>query len=270
MTAVQLGPLVLSTPRFAAIVGLGAFLLTAQILSRKRPALADWAWNSALLVVAGARVGFVLENLGAYLREPLSILYLWQGGFSPLWGLGAATLFTLTRTGLWRPALPAVILGLAAWGGTQLILTPVASERVVLPRTALTPLTSRAQGQTDLSAVAVGRPVVLNLWAPWCLPCRRETPMIIDVAASQPDIAFALADQASSPESVRAFLDQRGLAYDDVYLDPGALLGRHLGAAGLPTTYFFSADGDLVHTHVGEVSRAELERRVRALHEAGP
>src|SRR5690554_4018786 len=123
MTAVQLGPFVLSAPRFAAIVGLAAFLVTAQLLSRKRPALADWAWTAAMLVFVGARLGFVLENLGVYLREPLTILYFWQGGFSPLWGLAAAAVYTLTRTGMRRDALPAVILGLAAWGGAQLILT---------------------------------------------------------------------------------------------------------------------------------------------------
>lgn len=261
MTAVQLGPFVLSAPRFAAIVGLVAFLITAQLLSRKRPALADWAWTSAMLVFLGARIGFVLENLGAYLREPLTILYFWQGGFSPLWGLVAAAAYTFTRIELRRHALPAIVLGLAAWGGTQLILTPVRSEQVVLPNMPLTTLADQ-QG-TDLQAVAAGRPMVLNLWAPWCLPCRRETPMVLDVAQSHPDTVFALADQATAVGSVRAFLDERGLAYDHVYLDTGARLGLNLGAAGLPTTYFFAADGSLVHTHVGEVSRAELERRVR-------
>ena len=153
----------------------------------------------------------------------------------------------------------------------------VISEPVVLPDTALTALTQGQthqgqtdQGHTDLSAVAAGRPVVLNLWAPWCLPCRRETPMVIDVAASHPDTAFVLADQATAVGSVRAFLDERGLPYDDVYLDTGARLGRDLRSAGLPTTYFFAADGSLVHTHVGEVSRAEMERRVRALHDSAP
>ena len=94
--------------------------------------------------------------------------------------------------------------------------------------------------------------------------------MVLDVAQSHPDTAFVLADQATAVGSVQAFLDERGLAYDHVYLDTGARLGLNLGAAGLPTTYFFAADGSLVHAHVGEVSRAELERRVRQLQTGSP
>lgn len=89
--------------------------------------------------------------------------------------------------------------------------------------------------------------------------------MVIDVAVSHPDTAFVLADQASAVALVREFLDERGLGYEHVYLDSSARLGRELGSVGLPTTFFFAADGSLVHTHVGEVSRAELERRVREL-----
>ncbi len=263
MTAVQLGPVVLSTPRFAALLGLAVFLIAAHLLERRRPGAADWAWTSALVVAVGARLGFVLENLDVYLREPLTILYIQQGGFSPLWGLAAASVYTLWRADLRRHVLPVALLGLAVWGGAQALLTPAPGTQVVRPDV---PLTTLAGQPVDLDGIVAGRPAVVNLWAPWCLPCRRETPMLIDVAASHPETAVALADQASSVPSVLTFLDERELSHDDVYLDASARLGRDLGSVGLPTTYFFAADGALVHTHVGEISRAELERRIRELH----
>ena len=269
MTAIQLGPLILSTPRFAALLGLLVFLGAAHLLERRgRAGLSDWAWTAALLVVLGSRIGFVLENLGVYLQEPLTTLYFWQGGFSPLWGFVLALAYSLWRTPwraeLLRPMGTLAMLGLATWGGTQLLLTPTDAVPVQRPDT---PLQTLAGEPTDIAAIAAGRPAVLNLWAPWCPPCVRETPMIVGVAASHPETAVVLADQGSSPAEVEAFLRERGLSSEDVYLDARARLGPELKALGLPTTLFFAADGGLAHTHVGEISRAELERRMRLLHE---
>ena len=89
--------------------------------------------------------------------------------------------------------------------------------------------------------------------------------MVLDVAAAHPEVPFALADQGSPAHDVTAFLGERGLPHGSVYRDPTARLGVELRTVGLPTTLFFAADGTLVHTHVGEISRAELERRVRGL-----
>lgn len=262
MTAVQLGPFVLSTPRFAALLALVAFLAVAHLLERRRPGVSDWAWTSAVLVLLGARGGFVLENLSAYLREPLTALYFWQGGFSPVWGFAAAALYTVWRRAWSRHALALAALGLLTWGGTLTLLTPAEQARPSRPDT---PLLTLAGEPTDLGRIAAGRPLVVNLWAPWCLPCRRETPMVLDVAAAHPEVPFALADQGSPAHDVTAFLGERGLPHGSVYRDPTARLGVELRTVGLPTTLFFAADGTLVHTHVGEISRAELERRVRGL-----
>lgn len=268
MTAVQLGPIVLSTPRFAAIVGLLVLVVAAHLLDRKRPGLADRAWTTALLVVLAARLGFALENLGVYLREPLTILYFWQGGFSPLWGLALAIAYTVWREGgirgLRRQHLTVAVFGLVAWGGAVVLLSPADQAQVHRPDA---PLLTLSGDRTALTDVAAGRPLVLNLWAPWCPPCRRETPMLIGTAGSHPETAFALADQASSPAEVDAFLAERDLPSDDVYRDASARLGADLAAVGLPTTFFFAADGHLVHAHAGEISRAELEQRIRSLHE---
>src|SRR5690554_551527 len=106
MTAFQLGPVVLSAPRFYAALGLVVLVLVAEWMAHRRrrdpqaptdaaahgagteAAGASWAWSAAFAVVLGARLGFVVENLGAFLQQPWSILAIWQGGFSPWWGIG--------------------------------------------------------------------------------------------------------------------------------------------------------------------------------------
>lgn len=262
MNAITLGPILLSAPRFAALVGLGVFLVAAHFAGRRHPRLGDWAWTAALIVVLGARLGYVLENAGAYARAPLTALYFWQGGFAPLWGIGLAAVYTLLATPVRRAALPAAVAGLVAWGGVGLLLSPAESEPVARPETALAGL---AGEPTTLAEHAAGRPLVVNLWAPWCPPCRREMPMLMQAADATPEVAFALVDQGSTEAEVRAFLEDQGLSDAHVLLDRGSRLMSELNAAGLPTTLVFDADGELHYAHVGEISRVELDRRTRAV-----
>src|SRR5690625_3049526 len=221
MAAIELGPLVLSTPRFVAILGAVAFLVAAQIRGRRDDSLTDWAWTGLILFILGARLGFVIENLGVYLQEPLTILFVWQGGFSPLWGFALATAYTLLRAPVRRAVGSQVwgvaAVGLATWGVTLLLLTPANAGDVRLPAV---PVFSLDREETTLDQIAGGRPVVVNLWAPWCPPCQRETPMMVDVAEGEQDVAFALVDQGSPVDDVTDFLGERRLQAFHVYLDP--------------------------------------------------
>lgn len=271
MAAIELGPLVLSTPRFAAILGAVAFLVAAQIRGRRDDSLTDWAWTGLILFIVGARLGFVIENLGVYLQEPLTILFVWQGGFSPWWGFAVAAVYTV----LWPAGRRAVIsqqlsvaaVGGAVWGGSLLLLTPAATADVSLPDTRIFTM---ANQETQLAQIAGGQPIVVNLWAPWCPPCQRETPMMLDVAGSEDSVTFALVDQGSAVSEVVEFLEERGLQLEDVYLDPRTAVADELRSIGLPTTLFFGSQGELQHTHVGEISRAELLRHVRSLSQPQP
>ncbi|WMT57503.1 TlpA family protein disulfide reductase [Truepera radiovictrix] len=203
----------------------------------------------------------MLEHGGTYLQEPLSVLYLWQGGFSPLWGLAAAALYTLRVRERAAPLVAAA--GLAAWGLSAALTAPSATETTLPPLT----LTNLAGEPVALGAFA-GKPLVLNLWATWCPPCRRELPLFAETAERFPEVTFALVSQGESGAQVAGFVAEQGLSLPNVLLDPGAELGRQWRAAGLPNTFFFAADGTLVYRHVGELSRARLEALVRQLGEA--
>src|SRR5690606_24849579 len=124
MTAVQLGPFVLSTPRFAALLALVAFLAVAHLLERRRPGVSGWAGTPAVLVLLGARGGLVLPNLSASLRAPLTALYFWQGGLSQVWGFAAAAPYAVWPRARSRHALALAALGLLPWGGTLTLPTP--------------------------------------------------------------------------------------------------------------------------------------------------
>jgi thiol-disulfide isomerase/thioredoxin len=268
--AIVLGPLVISFERALAALGLVTLLLVAALLSRrwKSPPLNDWAFAAAVVSVLGARAAFVVDNLPWYAARPVEAFAIWQGGFDAWWGVAAAALFSLHRA--WR--LPELRRGILAAGGSALavwvlvsaVLTPgTGSGDVVLPEVVLQDL--------DGSAVALaardGRPTLLNLWATWCPPCRRELPLLTEVARDRAgEIRVVLVSQGESGAVVRGYLDSLGLDGAAVLLDPRSSLAAALGAVGLPTTLLFDADGTLVHTHVGEISGPALWRLVARAH----
>ena len=272
MEALRVGAVVIAAPRLYAGVALLTLLVAAELVAlRKRrsatgaePALgpeasASWAWTAAVAVLVGARLGFVLENLGLFLLEPLTALAFWQGGFSPWWGVAAgvaATAWSFRRSiagataALWPAAL-----GLAVWLIVPAVLSPAGASVTTLPTFAI----ERLEGGTLDFAALKGQPVVINLWATWCPPCRRELPQFARAAASYPDVHFVYANQGQSREVVVEYLAERAdLTLTNVVLDKTQAVAQRFGSLGLPTTYFFDAEGNHVVTHVGEVSAAAL------------
>ncbi len=108
----------------------------------------------------------------------------------------------------------------------------------------------------------MGTPVVLNLWATWCPPCRREMPVLEQAQTAFPDVAFVLVNQGESAQQARAYLESEGLNLTDVLLDPSSEAMREMRTGGLPTTFFFDAQGRMVDLHLGEITMADLESKI--------
>ena len=91
-----------------------------------------------------------------------------------------------------------------------------------------------------------GRPVVLNLWATWCVPCRQEMPALgrlqREFDKSRLLVLPVSIDRRGAPV-VRQFYRDLGLAALGVYIDRSGEAAGDLGAIGLPTTLFIDRDG---------------------------
>ncbi|MCF5646703.1 redoxin domain-containing protein, partial [Pseudomonas syringae] len=103
-----------------------------------------------------------------------------------------------------------------------------------------------------------GKPIVINLWATWCPPCRREMPVLRDMQLERPDIVFLFVNQAESADTVSRYLSAQGLALRNSLLDTDGEFARQVGSVALPTTLFYSPQGRLTGSHLGEMSRASL------------
>lgn len=100
-----------------------------------------------------------------------------------------------------------------------------------------------------------GRVVVLNLWATWCAPCRREMPALdrLQAAYGGPDFeVVALSVDRGSLDNVLNFLDEVGVEHLEVYRDPTMAASRTLRAPGLPTTVVIDREGREVGRVLGD------------------
>ncbi len=120
----------------------------------------------------------------------------------------------------------------------------------------------------DLSALR-GKIVVVNFWATWCPPCRREIPDFVEVyeAHREQGVAF-IGLSIDKPKPVAQFRDEMKVTYPlliahaDV-LQLAAELGNHSQA--LPFTVILDRDGTIRHLALGTLSKSELEGKIRAL-----
>lgn len=96
-----------------------------------------------------------------------------------------------------------------------------------------------------------GHPVVVNLWASWCDPCRYELPFLQRAAMERGgQVAFLGVNVNDAPTAAKTFAAQYPMPYPS-FEDPRSNLAGRYGARGLPATAFYDASGKLVIVHQG-------------------
>jgi thiol-disulfide isomerase/thioredoxin len=263
MQPVSIGPLVFAGDRLAAIIGIGVFMAATAILSsRLDPRIERWSTWAVIAGLITARLGHVIENAASFAVEPWRILAVWQGGFSWPWGAAGIALVSAALVRTRRAAIGAVAslaIALVAWSVAWQLTN--ATSATPTPDVAL----ERIGGGSATFASFNGRPVVVNLWASWCPPCRREMPMMAEMAASRHDVTFLFVNQGEGRGAIERYLAGERLTLPNVLLDPQRAVARHYAMPGLPATLFIGPDGRLRSVHVGEISREALAAAISRL-----
>lgn len=275
MMTLQLGPLALPTAPLIAIASLWIGLVVARRLTRtSAPTVAAsierelwWALAVAALV---ARLGQIAIEPAYWRLDPLLWLNLADGGFLMPAGLVAGLLWMAWRLARPLPASRRALgLGLLVAGSvwSSLSLATGQFSRPPVPTLTFSTLDGRS---VRLDQLAQGRPTVINLWASWCPPCRRELPAFADAQMQHPEIRFIFVDVGEDATTVKRFLNSQQLVLDHVLLDPQSRLSDVVGSTALPTTLFYDAKGVLVERRLGGLSEASLASRLKLLGEASP
>jgi thiol-disulfide isomerase/thioredoxin len=269
--ALQIGPLSLPYSVLLTVVAIALGGFVARRLARAAGAEVEPTLTHMLLVgLITARLAFVWQWREQYFDFPLGILDIRDGGWEPVAGVVAALLFgllhTRRRADLRKPVLAAAFTTGVVLSLSGLATLLVASSAVPLPPLVFSSLDGRSVSLADFA----GKPTVVNLWATWCPPCRREMPALQQAQAANPDVNIVFVNQGEASLTIATFLDRHGLELRNVLVDPHSRAGAALGHRALPTTLFFDANGRLADTRIGELSHATLNQRLSNLRPAPP
>lgn len=265
MHAVNIGPFVFASDRLAAIVAIGVFLLAAAIAARHLDSrLERWAGVAVLGGLLAARAGHVVPNWTHFADEPWRVLAIWQGGFSlPAAAIGVAIVSAFQAITPRIIAGAAIALGLGGFAGLIVMELTKATLGQAAPISRMNALDGSFRSIQEFR----GKPVVVNLWATWCPPCRREMPLLARRAEERSDITFLFVNQGESAATIARYLEKDRLRLDNVLLDMAMATPRHYGTPGLPVTLFLRADGTLASLVVGEISSEALAAGMQGITE---
>jgi thiol-disulfide isomerase/thioredoxin len=123
-----------------------------------------------------------------------------------------------------------------------------------------TELIDIATGNTTTPATN-GTPMVINFWFSTCEPCKREMPALTTAAQLYAGaVKFVGINPNDTRTSATAFLEKYNVDFTN-YLDDGDQLAA-AGVVNIPTTMFVNGEGKIVATHAGEITLAEIEKKI--------
>lgn len=241
--------------------------------------------GSFLIGLISARLVYAATNWNAYVEAPWSVVFFWLPGYYPILGIAIATVYFIwriwrievsTRWAFGRAALSSVAVTAILIIGINAMVGLFSDPDILRDGDRFPDFTLQSiDGDSVQLADFAGKSVVLNFWATWCPPCRREMPLLNAAHLQYADQGLAVLGLAvNEPASVvQPFIDTTGVQYPilvDVPGDHGSLGSSSsilslLGQKGLPTTVFLDRNHIIDQLYVGELSWAYLADQITQL-----
>lgn len=108
-------------------------------------------------------------------------------------------------------------------------------------------------------------PIVVNLWASWCIPCRSEAPLLAEAHRQLGDeVRFIGVATQDTQIDAEAFVAEFSMTFEN-YFDRNGEVKSWIGSLGLPATFFVAPGGEVVSTHFGIIDERTLALEIDEL-----
>src|SRR5438105_9580333 len=168
---------------------------------------------------------------------------------------------------IWRLLLPLVIFAtllIFLWLGLSLDPREVPSPLIGKPAPSFALATLSEPAKTFTRDDMKGQVWLLNVWASWCVSCRVEHPLLMQLAKTNviPVVGLNYKDK---PEDGRTWLTQNGNPYRASVVDRDGRVGIDFGVYGVPETFVIDRRGVVRYKQIGPVTAEALERKILPL-----
>jgi thiol-disulfide isomerase/thioredoxin len=265
--SITLGPIAfpLAPLLLLLCVWLTSWVAAKYVASDQAAQVKDDIQHAAWVGLAGARFAHLLMYAPLYVDTPWSVLDIRDGGWVAPAGVVAGLLWLGWRghkRGWFSQQLGYVCLvGSLAWLGA----TYVAEATQLQAAPDVQVLSLEDEVPHSLAQLGQGKPLVVNLWASWCGPCRQEMPALAQAQRSHPHVVFAFVNQGEAQDTVQGFLQRQPWQIENVWLDAKGATGQAVGSRSLPTTLFYDAQGQLVASHFGVLTPIAIQVKLSQL-----
>ena len=128
-----------------------------------------------------------------------------------------------------------------------------------IPEFELPPIEGRQDGLA--SANLLDQVSLVNVWASWCVPCRTENPLLVDLAEAGTVPIYGI-NYKDDAEEALGFLEELGDPFTRIGADRSGRVAIDWGVYGVPETYIIDAEGRITYKHVGPFDQASLEEDI--------
>ena len=159
----------------------------------------------------------------------------------------------------------AALVGAIATSATRVMGAQEATKGFVMhprPKPVAAISFADAQGQAHSLSDFKGKIVVINVWATWCVPCRDEAPLLMQLAENL-RVRIVGINYKDQPDNARRFLGRYGNPFVAAGTDESGRAAIEWGVYGVPETFLVGRDGKIAFKLVGGINPDNLERTLK-------
>jgi cytochrome c biogenesis protein CcmG/thiol:disulfide interchange protein DsbE len=100
---------------------------------------------------------------------------------------------------------------------------------------------------------------IVNIWASWCVPCRKEHPLLMELSKNR-SIKLIGLNYKDNLNNARKFIKEFGNPYSQILIDNDGTLGVEFGAYGVPETFLIDKNKKIIDKFVGPIDKEIVEK----------